>query len=85
MGLLLKIDAKRRILIPAYVRRKLGLRRVVKVHIEADRLIIEPVEDPVEALAETVIKGSEDIEEEITGFRRVSNEEAVKRVKDEWL
>ncbi len=85
MELLLKIDAKGRILIPARIRRKLGLKRIVRMRVEENKLIIESVEDPVEALTRTVIKGSRNIEEEIASFRRISEKEAMKRVKDRWL
>lgn len=85
MEILLKIDAKGRILIPAHIRRKLGLERIVKMRVEKNRLIIESVEDPVEALVQTVVKGSRDIEREIADFRRVAEKEAMKEVKKRWL
>jgi len=55
------------------------------MRVEENKLIIESVEDPVEALTRTVIKGSRNIEEEIASFRRISEKEAMKRVKDRWL
>ncbi|RLE62188.1 MAG: AbrB/MazE/SpoVT family DNA-binding domain-containing protein, partial [Thermoprotei archaeon] len=40
---------------------------------------------PVEALVQTVVKGSRDIEREIADFRRVAEKEAMKEVKKRWL
>ncbi|RLE95158.1 MAG: AbrB/MazE/SpoVT family DNA-binding domain-containing protein [Thermoprotei archaeon] len=85
MELLLKIDSRGRILIPADIRRKLNLRNVVKVRVEEKRLIIEAVEDPIEALAETVIKGSTDIEKEMSKYRKVVEKEALEKVRERWL
>ena len=50
----LKVDRKERAVIPAHVRRGLGIRRAVKARVEEGRLIIEPLEDPVEALMRLV-------------------------------
>ena len=67
----LRIDSKGRILIPASIRRELGLRRVVRVRVEGGRLVIEPFRDSVEALVQTVIRGTTDVEGEIGRLRRV--------------
>ncbi len=83
--MLLKLDEKGRVLIPAHIRRRLGLKRVVKMYIEKDRLIIESVEDPAESLAKTVVKASNDIEEEITSLRRRAEKEGLKRIEERWL
>ena len=83
--MLLKIDAKGRILIPAYIRKKMGLKRIVRMRVEKNRLIIESVEDPVEVLVRTVVKGSRDVEKEITNFRKMAEKEAMKRVREKWL
>ena len=67
----LRIDSKGKILIPASIRRELGLRRVVRVRVEGGRLVIEPFRDPVGALVQTVIRGTTDVEGEIGRLRRV--------------
>ena len=54
LELTLRIDDKGRILIPAFIRRKLNLKRVVKARIEGEKLIIESFKDPTEALTRTV-------------------------------
>ena len=84
MELLIKIDDKGRILIPVHIRRKLGLKRVVKMRVEENKLIIESVENPIEVLVQTVVKGSKNIEEEIADFRKISEEEGLKRVRERW-
>jgi len=85
MELLIKIDDKGRILIPVHIRRKLGLKRVVKMRVEENKLIIESVENPIEVLVQTVVKGSKNIEEEIADFRKISEREGLKRVRERWL
>lgn len=40
------------------------------MYIEKDKLIIESIEDPAESLTQTIVKGSKDIEEEITSLRK---------------
>ena len=80
----MKLDSKGRLLIPASIRRKLNLRNVVKVHVEEKRLVIEAVEDPIEVLSETVIKGAVDAEKEIVKLRKVAEKEALKRVRERW-
>ena len=42
----LKVDRKERAVIPAHVRRGLGIRRAVKARVEEGRLIIEPPRGP---------------------------------------
>jgi len=82
--LLLKIDGKGRILIPANIRKKMGLEHLVKVRIEDNKLIIEPVRDPIETLTRAVIRGSRDIEEEISSLRVISEKEGLKRIRERW-
>ncbi len=84
MELLLRVDAKGRILIPASIRRELGLERVVRARVEGGRLVIEPVGDPVEALTRAVVEGTRDVEEEVARLGRVVGEEAVRRVVERW-
>lgn len=78
--LILRIDGKGRVLIPAEVRRQMGFRDIVKVHVEPDRLILEPVRDPLEELKSLVLDREGDIEVDIVAFRRAA-EEALKRSK----
>jgi len=85
LELILKIDDKGRILIPVHIRREIGLKRVVKVRVEGRKLVIEPIEDPIEILTETVLKGSTDIEKEVKDLRSIAEKEALKRVKERWF
>ena len=82
---LLRLIKKGRILIPADIRRKLGLRHVAKMHVEGDKLIIESIEDLIDSLTNTVVKGSKDIEMEIAGLREKAEKEGLKRVRERWL
>ena len=84
LELILKIDDRGRILIPVSIRRKLNLKRVVKVRVERERLIIEPFKDPTEALTQTVVRGTTDVEEEIAKLRKTAEKEGLKRVKERW-
>jgi len=80
LELILKIDSKGRILIPAYIRRKLNFRNMVRVYVEEDRLIIRPIKNSVDRLTETVIKGSNNIEEEISRLRKIAEKEVFSRL-----
>ncbi len=84
MELILKIDSKGRILIPADIRESLGFKRAVRARVEEGKLVLEPLGDPLKELTSTVIKGSRDIEREIVGFRRIAEKEALKRVHERW-
>ena len=63
------MDHKGRIVIPAHVRRELGIKKAVKARVEEGRVIIEPLEDPVEALTRLVEEGTVNVEREIRQLR----------------
>ena len=69
---ILKVDDKGRILLPIDVRRRLGIKRAVKARVEDDKVILVPVEDPLNSLLKIVVKGVEDVEKEIEELRRAS-------------
>jgi AbrB family looped-hinge helix DNA binding protein len=79
--LLLKVDEKGRILIPRALREKLGIGRLVRARVEEGRIVIEPVEDPLELLEKAVVKGTEDVEREIGELRRIAEAELRKLVE----
>jgi len=68
--LLLKVDDKGRITIPSEIRRKLGIKGYVKIRIADDKLVIEPVRNPLERLMKLVIDSGGNIENDIRVFRK---------------
>ena len=66
MEILVRVDRRGRIVIPSEVRRSLGIGRVVRLKVEGGRIVLEAVKDPVEKLADLVIKApsSEEVVEE---------------------
>jgi len=80
--LLLKVDEKGRILIPRALREKLGIGRLVRARVEEGRIVIEPVEDPLELLEKAVVKGTEDVEREIGELRGIAEVELRKLAEE---
>ncbi len=54
METIVRVDDKGRILIPVDFREKIKLGKVVRLRIENDRLVIEPLRNPLETLRSTV-------------------------------
>lgn len=73
MAAISRIDEKGRILIPAQMRRKLSS-GIVRLRVEGDKIIIEPIKDPIERLVMAVKKGTKDVSEEIRGLRKIAEE-----------
>ena len=84
MELLLRIDEKGRVLIPARIRKSLGLKHAVRARVEEDRIVLEPVRDPLEELTASVIEGTKDVEREIARLREVAEREGLRRAGDRW-
>jgi len=55
MEFLVKVDDKGRVAIPAEVRRRLGVKKVLRMKVEDRRIILEVLEDPIEKIAELVV------------------------------
>ena len=68
----MKVDSKGRVVIPARVRRDLKIRGAVKARVEEGRIVLEPLEDPVEELAKQVVEGTFDVEREIRELRKIA-------------
>jgi len=81
VGLLLKVDEKGRITIPSEIRRKLGIKGYVKIQVAGDKLVIEPVRNPLEKLMELVVDSGGNIEEDIRVFRRKEEEKLKELIK----
>jgi len=82
--ILLKIDKKGRVLIPAHVRKKLGFKHIIRAIVEERKLVLEPIQDPLEELTSTVLEGTEDVEQQIFELRKRAENEARKKVKARW-
>jgi len=78
MEVVVNVDRKGRILIPAAIRKKLNIRNAVKIIVEEDKLILRPMEDPLKQVEELVVKGTSDVEQEIQGLRKVAEERLLK-------
>jgi len=78
MEVVVNVDRRGRILIPAAIRKKLNIRNAVKIIVEEDKLILRPMEDPLKQIEELVIKGTSDVELEIQGLRKVAEERLLK-------
>lgn len=74
-GAIIKVDSKGRIVIPAKIRRQLGIRNVVKMRVEGGEVTLTPVENPFTSFKELVVKGTTDVEKEIRGLRRAAEDE----------
>lgn len=72
MELILRVDRKGRILIPAEVRRLIGLKDAVRARIEDEKLILEPIRNPVEELTSLVVEKNGDIEKDISLFKEAA-------------
>lgn len=79
MKFFLKVDRKGRVLIPAEVRRLIGLKGVAKARVEEGKLIIEPVRNLIEELSALVVYRSGNVEEDIVELKRAT-ENALRRL-----
>ncbi len=57
MNFVIEVDERGRITIPKRVRNSLRIGRKVRMRVEGDRIIIEPIEDPLDELSD-LVKGS---------------------------
>ncbi|UNQ73723.1 AbrB/MazE/SpoVT family DNA-binding domain-containing protein [Infirmifilum sp. NZ] len=66
MEIYVKVDKRGRLFIPSEVRRRLGIKRVLKLRVEGRRLVLEAPEDPLDKLAELVVEAptSEEVVED---------------------
>ena len=56
MKRILCVDDKGRVTIPSDVRKMVGVRRFVRMSVEGNRIVLEPIKDAWEELSELVIK-----------------------------
>lgn len=72
---IVKVDKKGRVLIPASIRKELSIRNIVKIKVEDGGVTIEPVEDPLHSLERLTVKGTRDVEKDIRRLRRAAYRE----------
>lgn len=56
MKRILYVDSRGRIVIPSDVRKMLGIGKIVKMSIKDNKIIIEPVKDPLDELSNQIVK-----------------------------
>ena len=54
--LTVRVDEKGRIVIPKDIRRRLNIGRWVRLRVEGGKVVLEPVRDPLDELAELVVE-----------------------------
>jgi len=62
--IVLKLDSKGRLLIPADIRRRIGIKDFVKIRVYDDRILLEPIRDALDDHSDhttlVVVKGNSD-------------------------
>ena len=71
-GTLVKVDKRGRVVIPARIREELNIKNIVEIEVQGRKIILKPVEDPLDSLGKLVIKGTKDVEKEIRTLRRMA-------------
>ncbi len=84
MEIMARVDDKGRILIPKEIRDRLGIKNMVKIRVEKDKIVIIPIRDPLHLLIASVVKGTRDVASEIRSLRRAAEEEAFKGLDERW-
>ena len=80
-GELIRMDEKGRVLIPLKIRRRLGMKNLVRIRVEDEKVVLEPVPDPLDIIKGFVIKGTEDVEREIRDLRKIAEKELSKEAE----
>jgi len=80
-GELIRMDEKGRVLIPLKIRRKLGMKNLVRIRVEGEKVVLEPVPDPLDIIKGLVMKGTEDVEREIRDLRKIAEKELSKEAE----
>jgi len=82
-GELIRMDEKGRVLIPLKIRKRLGMKNLVRVRVEGEKVVLEPVPDPLDIVKGLVVKGTEDVEKEIRDLRKIAEKELSKEAERE--
>lgn len=77
-GDLVKVDKKGRIFIPTKIRKELNIKNIVEIEVQGRKIILKPVEDPLDSLEKMVVKGTKDVEKEIRILRGIAERELTK-------
>lgn len=73
-----RVDKKGRVLIPSKIREELNIKNIVEIEVQGRKIILKPVEDPLDSLEKVVVKGTKDVEKEISTLRRIAERELSK-------
>ncbi len=71
-GELVKVDKKGRILIPTKIRKEVNIKNIVEIEVQGNKIILKPVDDPLNSVEKMVVKGTKDVEKEIRTLRRIA-------------
>jgi len=77
-----RVDGKGRIVIPRDIRRKLNTGRWVRLRVEDGRIVLEPVKDPLDELAELVVWSGITASREPGKVSRVAEQELARLERD---
>ncbi len=80
MSFVVEVDDRGRITIPKRVRDSLKIGRKVKMKVEGNRIIIEPIEDPLEELT-SLVKGSKLSSDRADEIGRVASEHLLRETR----
>ena len=70
----MRLDEEGRLKLPKEILQHINLGEKAKVSIEKNRIIIEPLQNPLESLTEQMVNPTGDIEREIANFKRAADE-----------
>ncbi len=81
-----KVDEKGRIVVPRNMRRQLNIGRRVRLRVEDNKIILEPVRDPLDELAELVVESKITASKEPEKISQIAGQELEKLGKGwrEW-
>ena len=55
---------------PLKIRRRLRMKNLVRIRVEGEKVVLEPVPDPLDIIKELVVKETEDVEREVRDFEK---------------
>ena len=59
------------------------MKNLVRIRVEGEKVILEPVPDPLDIVKGLVVKGTEDVEREIRGLRKIAERQLFEEAKRE--
>ncbi len=83
LEVVIRVDKRGRIVIPKDLRDQIGLGRLARLKVEGKRIVIEPIENPLQRLKKTVKVRISDIEGELRELREKA-EDRLREVSERW-